>query len=123
MRNPALALSFTMLSFVLLWTPALRAATVSAAYNSATDVPLTASSYTATGNSVNFSLNFAPATGATLMVVKNTGMDFIAGTFNNLAQGQGVALTYHSVTYRFVANYFGGTGNDLVLQWAGVRVI
>ena len=28
---------------------------------------------------------------------------------------------YNNDTYRFVANYFGGTGNDLVLQWADNR--
>ena len=32
----------------------------------------------------------------------------------NLAQGQRVDLTYGGLVYSFVANYFGGTGNDLV---------
>ena len=95
--------------------------TVDATYNAATDVPVTASGYTATGNTVNFTLNFAPATGTDLMVVKNTGLAFINGTFDNLAQGQPVALSYGGVTYRFVANYYGGSGNDLVLVWAGTR--
>ncbi len=48
-------------------------------------------------------------------------MDFIVGTFDNLAQGQPVALSYGGVTYRFVANYYGGSGNDLVLVWASNR--
>ena len=30
---------------------------------------------------------------------------------------------YNGVTYNFVANYYGGTGNDLVLQWAGNRAL
>jgi len=94
------------------------AATVDAIYNSATDVPVTASSYTATGNTVNFTLNFAPDTGTDLMVVSNTGLAFINGTFDNLAQGQAVALSYGGTTYNFVANYYGGSGNDLVLVWA-----
>ncbi len=32
-------------------------------------------------------------------------------------------LTYGGVSYAFVANYFGGTGNDLVLQWANTRLL
>ncbi len=94
------------------------AATVDAVWNSAADVPVTANGYTATGNTVDFTLNYAPETGTDLMVVKNTGLPFISGTFDNLAQGQAVALSYGGVTYRFVANYYGGSGNDLVLMWA-----
>ena len=60
------------------------AATLNATYNTASDVPLTASAYTATGNTVEFSLNCAPATGTNLTVVKNTGLGFIDGTFNPL---------------------------------------
>ncbi len=97
------------------------AATVDATYNSASDVPVTANGYTATGNTVNFTLNFAPDTGTDLIVVKNTALDFIVGTFDNLAQGQAVALSYGGVSYRFVANYYGGSGNDLVLVWASAR--
>lgn len=92
-----------------------RAAVVSATYNSPVDVPVTAASYTATGNTVNFTLNHAPATGANLTVVNNTGLPFIQGTFDNLTQGQAVALVYAGITYDFVTNYYGGTGNDLVL--------
>ena len=95
--------------------------TVNAIFNSAGDVPVTASGYTATGNTVNFTLNYAPATGTDLMVVNNNGLGFIEGTFDNLAQGQPVALSYGGVTYRFVANYYGGSGNDLVLVWASNR--
>src|ERR1035438_4405356 len=97
------------------------AGTVNAIYNAATAVPVTASDYTATGNSLNFTLNYAPATGTDLVVVQNTGLAFINGTFDNLAQGQAVALSYGGVTYRFVANYYGGSGNDLVLTWANNR--
>ena len=100
-----------------------QAATVSATWNSATDVPVTASSYTATGNTVNFTLNFAPATGANLTVVNNTGLPFISGPFDNLAQGQVVTLSYSGVIYPFVANYYGGTGNDLVLVWGDTRPV
>ncbi len=68
-------------------------------------------------------LNYAPTTGAELMLVKNTGLGFITGQFSNLAQGQNVTLSYGGVNYQFVANYYGGSGNDLVLQWANTRVM
>ena len=97
------------------------AATVNAIYNSATDVPVTANGYTATGNAVDFSLNYAPATGTDLMVVSNTALAFINGTFENLTNGQPVMLSYGGITYSFVANYYGGSGNDLVLVWASNR--
>ena len=95
-----------------------RAAVVSANFTSASLVPVSAASYTATGNTLSLSLNFAPPVGTNLTVVKNTGMAFIQGTFDNLAQGQRVNLSYGGISYAFVANYFGGSGNDLVLQWA-----
>ncbi len=95
------------------------AQTVTANFTSATTVPVTASGYTATGQTVNLSLGYAPATGTSLTVVNNTGLAFISGTFSNLAQGQAVDLAFGGVTYSFVANYYGGTGNDLVLHWAG----
>ena len=54
-------------------------------------------------------------------MVRNTGLGFISGRFSNLAQGQVVTLTYQGEAYQFAANYYGGTGNDLVLQWANIR--
>jgi alpha-tubulin suppressor-like RCC1 family protein len=120
--RPARVLVAVMLTALCLAARMASADTVNAIYNSATDVPITANGYTATGNTVNFTLNFAPATGTDLMVVNNTGLPFINGTFDNLAQGQAVVLSYGGVTYRFVANYYGGSGNDLVLVWANHRV-
>ncbi len=96
--------------------------TLTATFNTGTDVPLTCSGLTATGNTVNFSLNYAPAPGTELMVVQNTGLDFIQGTFDNLAQGQAVTRSYGGTSYNFVANYYGGSGGDLVLVWANNRV-
>jgi alpha-tubulin suppressor-like RCC1 family protein len=46
---------------------------------------------------------------------------FIGGTFSNLTNGQPVALSYGGILYKFVASYFGGTGNDLVVIWARNR--
>lgn len=90
---------------------------VTATYATGTEVPVTSNGYTATGTA-GFTLGYAPATGTQLMVVKNTGLGFISGRFSNLAQGQLVTLSYGGKDYRFVANYYGGTGNDLVLLWA-----
>ena len=91
-------------------------------YSTASEAPAAGSIFTADG-AATFALNFAPPAGTNLMVVKNTGATFINGTFSNLAQGQAVLLSYGGIKYRFVANYYGGTGNDLVLQWANVRPV
>lgn len=91
------------------------ASTLTARFTSATDIPVTAANYTAAGNNVNLSLEFAPPLGTDFVVVKNTGLPFITGEFTNLAHGQQVSLSYNSLIYRFAANYYGGSGNDLVL--------
>ncbi|GEP41912.1 choice-of-anchor D domain-containing protein [Brevifollis gellanilyticus] len=104
------------LAGLLLAAPSADAA-LSAAFNAATDVPVTASSYAPAGE-VDFTLNFAPDPGTNLTVVKNTGLPFIEGAFSNLANGATVNLSYNGATYPFVAWYYGGEGNnDLVLLW------
>lgn len=100
-----------------------RAAVVNATWNSSSGIPVTATSYTATGNTVNLTLNFAPEVGTNLTVVNNAGLPFIQGAFNNLPHGQKVALTFNGISYNFVTNYYGGDGNDLVLQWADNRIM
>ncbi len=99
------------------FSPSAQAAVVSATYDSSTTVPLTAAGLTATGSTVNFTLNCQPATGARLMVVNNTSSGFIQGTFDNLANGAQVDLTFFGYAYHYVAWYYGGDGNDLVLIW------
>lgn len=90
----------------------------------ASDVPLTLPKVTiARGSTVTLSLSYAPVVGAELMVIRNTGLSFISGVFSNLTHGQTVTLTYEGVNYNFVANYYGGTGNDLVLVWKHNRVL
>ena len=73
--------------------------------------------FTAEGKTISLTLSFAPPPGTQLMVVKNDGAGIIRGRFNNLAQGQTISLTYSGLSYHFVANYYGGNGNDLVLLW------
>jgi alpha-tubulin suppressor-like RCC1 family protein len=97
--------------------------TIPATYVSGSDVIVSANGFTATGSTVNLALNYAPVTGTNLTVLNNTGLSFISGTFNNLAHGQAVGLSYNGKTYTFVASYYGGTGNDLVLVWAGRRPV
>jgi len=101
-----------------------QAAILNAVYHSAADVPVTtAGDFTASGITVNFDLNFAPPVGTNLTVVRLTGLGTINGVLTNLAQGQAVTLGYGGQVYNFVANYYGGTGNDLVLQWANTRAM
>ena len=97
--------------------------TLTASYSTGSDVPLTSNGFTATGGTVSFALNYAPAPGTNLTVLNNTGQGFIGGVFSNLAQGQAVPLNYNGITYNFVANYYGGSGNDLVLMWANSRAL
>ena len=93
------------------------------AFGSATDVPLAVSDLVATGTPVSYALGFAPVPGTSLTMVRNTGRNPIQGTFDSLSQGQRVLMTYDGTSYAFVANYYGGTGNDLVLQWANTRLL
>jgi len=113
----------SILVFLALFVIPAQSAVVNAVWNSASTVPVTATSYTATGNTVNLTLNFAPDAGTNLTVVNNTELPFIQGVFGNLAHGQKIALTYGGISYNFVANYYGGDGNDLVLHWADNRVV
>jgi alpha-tubulin suppressor-like RCC1 family protein len=99
------------------FSASVQAETLSASYTTGKEVPLTAAGYAATGNTVTFSLGYAPARGTQLRVVDNTGVGFIQGTFSNLANGAPVDLIFGGITYRFVAWYYGGDGNDLVLLW------
>ncbi|MCB0126656.1 MAG: cadherin-like beta sandwich domain-containing protein, partial [Caldilineaceae bacterium] len=64
-------------------------------YTSGSVIPLTVQGFTATGSTVNFSLSYAPAVGSSLTVVKNAGVGFIHGTFDNLAQGQLVIMNFN----------------------------
>ncbi|HEX4084217.1 MAG TPA: hypothetical protein VHY22_04850, partial [Chthoniobacteraceae bacterium] len=105
-------------SVLPLFSTGARAQSLSATWNAVTDVPVTSGSYTAAGNTVTFTLNVTPPTGTTLTVISDTGSAYITGTFDNLAQGQLVPLTFNGVTFNFAANYFGGSGKDLTLQWA-----
>ena len=108
-----------LMAAVLIATAAPAVAgTVTANFTSAATIPVTAASYTATGNDVSLTLGFTPPVGTILTIVNNTGLAFISGQFSNLTQGQAVDLSYGGISYHFVANYYGGTGNDLVLQWA-----
>ncbi|MEO6750483.1 MAG: cadherin-like beta sandwich domain-containing protein, partial [Chthoniobacteraceae bacterium] len=115
---------FLLLAAFLLQMAAARAGVLNLVFNSLTsEPPLTQSgNYFATGLSVNFTLNFAPAVGTNLIAIRITGVaSAINGTFANLAQGQAVTLSSGGRDYSFVANYYGGSGNDLVLQWANTR--
>lgn len=64
-----------------------QAATINANFTSADTIPVTASSYTATGNDVNITLGFAPPTGTRLTIVESTGLALISGRFTNLSHG------------------------------------
>ena len=95
----------------------VRGADVAATYVTGSEVPIKSNGTEIEGKTLNITLEFAPAPGAELMVLRNTAPGIIRGRFSNLAQGQTIALSYAGITYHFVANYYGGNGNDLVLLW------
>lgn len=99
-----------------------KAGVVTASFNSPGDVPVVSPVYDATGNELVLSLGFQPQMGTELTVVRNTGLGFISGRFSNLAQGQIVHLAFGGGAYSFAANYYGGSGNDLVLSWSRQRL-
>ena len=98
-------------------TANLHAEDVAATYVTGSEVPIKSNDTHVDGKTLNITLEFAPAPGTELVVLRNTGPGIIRGRFNNLAQGQTIALSYAGITYHFVANYYGGNGNDLVLLW------
>ena len=108
---------------VFMTTASSVAETVTAAFSGPADVPVTSAGYEAAGKDLDLSLEFTPAPGTDLTVVRNEGISFIVGQFSNIAQGAGVELQHGGITYSFVANYFGGTGNDLVLHWARRKIV
>jgi hypothetical protein len=90
---------------------------VAATYLNGAEVAVKSNGFAAAGKTLNLTLGFAPQPGTELMVVRNTGPGIIRGRFTNLEQGQTITLNYSGLTYHFVANYYGGNGNDLVLLW------
>jgi hypothetical protein len=84
---------------------------------SATGGLVTASEYTASG-SLDVTLGFAPKANTNITLVNNTGLAFVSGTFTGIPQGRTVSLPFNGVNYLYRVNYFGGTGNDIVLQWS-----
>jgi len=94
-------------------------ANLSYCFTSGTQVATSGSNYVASG-SLSLSLGFAPTPGTNLTVIKNTGLPFISGTFDNVPQGGTVTLTYDGISYNYVANYYGGNGRSFVLQWPGI---
>src|ERR1700730_16147357 len=93
-------------------TSRLVAQDVAATYVTGTEVAVKSNGIDVEGKTLNLTLEFAPSPGTQLMVVRNTGPGIIRGRFNNLAQGQTIALSYAGLVYHFVANYYGGNGND-----------
>jgi alpha-tubulin suppressor-like RCC1 family protein len=93
------------------------------AFASPSAVPVTVRDFVATGVAVEFALNHVPMVGSRLTALTNTGNLPIQGRFSNLVQGQLVSLVHNGITYTYVADYFGGTGNDLVLHWANTRLL
>ena len=86
-----------------------------ATFNALTDVPVTVDSFNASGLTLTIGLGFAPAPGAVLTLVNNTGFNPVSGTFSGLPNGGSISATFAAQTYLFQINYAGGDGNDITL--------
>ncbi|WP_395736525.1 choice-of-anchor tandem repeat GloVer-containing protein [Prosthecobacter sp.] len=86
-----------------------------ATFNTASDVPVVATGYDATGMQLNVVLGFAPTPGTILKLVDNNGFIPVNGTFNNLPGGATVTASFGAQNYTFVISYSGGDGNDITL--------
>jgi alpha-tubulin suppressor-like RCC1 family protein len=113
-----------IITIIYLWLVAGSPANadLSFVFNSPADVAVTATGYSASG-SLNLTLNFPPVPGQNLTVVKNTGTTFIIGTYDGIPQGASVPLTFNGVTYNYIADYYGGNGRSLVLQWPNLQIV
>ncbi len=73
---------------------------------------ITASAVTLSGTLSVYRLpDFAPSTGASYVLISNTGASPVSGTFTGL--GEGATFTFDFVDYRI--SYAGGDGNDVVI--------
>jgi len=61
-------------------------------------------------------LGVGPADGDQFVIVLNDGTDGVVGQFAGLGQLAWLTETYAGASYGFQIDYFGGTGNDIVLR-------
>ena len=87
-------------------------------FTSAEAPALRADGFSTGGVEAPLQLAFHPQVGSALVLVENTSLEPIHGEFSNLTQGQRITLEFEGVAYDFIVNYYGGSGNDLVLHWA-----
>lgn len=80
------------------------------------------SGFDATGLDLLLTLGFAPPAGSQLVIVNNTAVppasNPIIGSFNGIPHGGTVKLMFGGVIYLFTADYFGGDGNDFMMNLA-----
>ncbi|MCU0781267.1 MAG: cadherin-like beta sandwich domain-containing protein, partial [Akkermansiaceae bacterium] len=91
-------------------------------FASSSFVPVSAGGFSISGPAT-LELLHAPAPGAVLTLLRNTGGAPLGGRFDNLAHGATIFLSHDGITYPFRVNYIGGDGNDLVLEWANTRLL
>lgn len=92
-------------------------------YHTGADVGITTATFSGAGRTLTPVLNHVPQAGANLTVVEVTGLAFITQPFSNIAHGSTVTLTHNGVSYEYIADYFGGSGNDFELVWKHGRPV
>ena len=113
---------FTSLSGSTTSNPASLHKTLWPAVFSATSGPLASVLSASVGGNIDPVLEFEPLPGTNLTLIQNIGPGPITGRFTNMPHGATVPLTHDGVTYHYIANYHGGNGRSLVLQWPANQV-
>lgn len=87
-------------------------------------VPVSANGFNATGMTVGaVTLGFAPAPGTVLTLIDNTSGNPIGGAFTDLPDGGTLVTSFGGNSYRFLASYSGGDGNDLTLTLLAPEIV
>ena len=68
------------------------------------------------GGALDLLLHFGPQLGDEFVIIKNDGTDAVLGQFAGLTQGAAFTQTYGGQSYNFAIDYYGLTGNDVVLR-------
>ncbi len=76
-----------------------------------------------TGGLIDLILDFSPTVGDGFLIVDNDGTDIINGEFFGLAEGAMFDELFAGHLYTFDITYFGGTGNDIVLNVVSSSVV
>ena len=72
------------------------------------------------GGILDLVLGFGPTMGTSFLIIENDGTDAVVGRFRGLSEGGRICEMVGQSSHCFQITYFGGTGNDVVLDAVAV---